>query len=66
MPECSGATRAVGRLQAGRIVTQPDPDDSCVLTISRNGSGIAVAEKNCSQDHGMACNFTSRMKRVGQ
>lgn len=62
MPECSGAFEAIGRLQAGRIVTQ---DDSCVLTISRSGGGIAVDEQSCT-DHGEACPFTSLMKRVGR
>ena len=65
MPGCSGAFEAIGRLQAGRIVTQPDQDDSCVLTISRSGGGIAVDEQSCT-DHGEACPFTSLMKRVGR
>jgi hypothetical protein len=65
-PACIGDIETIGRSQAGRIVTQPDQDDSCVLTISRNLDGIAVEERDCSQDHGAACTFTSRMKRVGQ
>jgi hypothetical protein len=64
-PHCLGEIEAVGRLQAGRIVTQPpDQGDSCVLTISRSGGGIAVVEQACSMDHGTSCEFTSRMTRA--
>ncbi|MBZ9985445.1 MULTISPECIES: hypothetical protein [unclassified Mesorhizobium] len=64
-PACIGETEAVGRLQGGRIVTHSgDPDDACVLVISKSGNGIDVEEKRGCQDHGAACTFTSRMKRV--
>jgi hypothetical protein len=64
-PHCLGEIEAVGRLQAGRIVTQPpNQGDSCVLTISRSDGGITVVEQACSVDHGTSCEFTSRMTRA--
>jgi hypothetical protein len=65
-PLCSGEMDAIGQLRRGRIVTQPDKDDSCVLTISKTPTGIAVEELNCSGDHGAACMFTSSMNKIGQ
>lgn len=65
-PACSGKFDAVGEVRSDRIVTKPEPDDACVLTVSTNGNGIAVQEKSCEFDHGVACMFTSRMTRTGQ
>ena len=66
VPACGGEFEGVGQLQAGRIVRRPEHDDSCVLRISRSAGGISVVERSCDLDHGQACGFTSRMKKVGQ
>jgi len=66
-PACMGEIEAIGRLQAGRIVTlSTDPDDACVLTISRTATGIDIKEKPGCRDHGAACSFDSRLKKVGK
>jgi hypothetical protein len=63
---CSGYFDGIGRVEGTTLVvrTPPpaDPDDKCVVFISRKGAKLEVMEDNCSW-HGASCEFSGTYKR---
>jgi len=63
-PPCAGDITALGEIRGGKLITQPpEKDDKCVVTISRNGTGISVSENHCTPWHGASCSFDSKMSK---
>ncbi len=58
---CSGSFDGTGRVEGAMLVVKTsstdNPDDKCVVSISRKGSKLDVTEDDCGYWHGASCEF---------
>jgi hypothetical protein len=64
---CSGYLDGIGRVEGATLVVRSpppaDPDDKCVVAISRKGVKLDVTEDNCNYWHGASCEFSGIYKK---
>jgi hypothetical protein len=64
---CSGYFEGIGAIKGAELAaTSPppaDPDDKCVIDVSRHGAALDVTESGCVSFHGASCEFTGRYKK---
>jgi hypothetical protein len=57
---CSGYFEGIGRVEGATLIARSpppaDPEDKCVVSISRNGRKLEVSEDHCTW-HGASCEF---------
>jgi hypothetical protein len=66
-PGCTGAFDGIGRVEGARLAvrTPPpaDPNDKCVISVSRRGAVLEVTEDRCTDFHGASCEFSGKYKK---
>lgn len=68
---CGGSVEGAARVSGNSLTLEAPWSDGqrrqiCRVTLTRQGSGYAVSESNCSYFHGASCAFTGSMQRASQ
>jgi hypothetical protein len=63
---CSGFFEGAGRVEGATLVARPppiDPNDKCVVSVSRHGAELEVTDDNCASWHGASCEFSGKYRK---